>query len=320
MDRSDRPERSPGEFDVTVVGSCMTDLVTRVPRMPAMGETLIGSSFSIGFGGKGANQAVMAARLGARTAMVARVGDDPFGRDTLDNFAANGVDAGQVKIVTGASSGVAPITVQDDGQNIVLIVPGANRALDPAGVREARDEIAAAGVVLCQFEIPEVSVRTAFELARAAGAITLFNPAPAAALDDTTLGLADWLLPNETELEHLSGCRSDTLGGVEMGARQLIERGASGVIVTLGERGALIVDARGARHHTAPVVEAVDTTGAGDAFVGTFATLLARGHGADVAVQWACRVAAESVTGHGTQTSFPSLDELRRRGIDLPLS
>jgi ribokinase len=306
-------------FDVTVVGSCMTDLITTVPRMPKLGETLVGTGFHIGFGGKGANQAVMAARLGAATAMVARVGDDHFGRATIDNFRENGVDATHVDVISGVASGVAPIAVQEDGQNTVLIVPGANDRLDVAGVGAATDVITSARVVLCQLEVPEAATREAFALARRAGAITVFNPAPAAAIDDRTLALADYVLPNETELELLTGCTTDSLDACAEGARRLLREGMQAVVVTLGERGALIVDHLGTRHTEAASVSAVDTTGAGDAFVGTFATLLARGLDVDEAVEWSCKVASESVQHPGTQTSFPTLARLHAGGILVPL-
>lgn len=301
-----------------MVGSCMTDLITTVARMPVMGETLPGTSFSIGFGGKGANQAVAAARLGASVALVACLGDDDFGRATLDNLNAEGIDARFVRMLAGATSGVAPITVQEDGQNIVLIVPGANERMDTDSVRDAARLIKGARVVLCQLEIPDEPVLAAFRAARSNGVRTILNPAPARELPQEIVALADVIVPNETELEILTGVSAETPKEIEEGARRLRSRPDQVVIVTLGARGAWVLDGDSSYRVEAETARAVDTTGAGDAFVGTLAAMLAREVPLSEAIALSCRVATESVKRAGTQTSFPRADALRAIGVDLP--
>lgn len=305
-------------IELVVVGSCMTDLITTVPRLPELGETLVGTDFSTGFGGKGANQAVMAARFGIGVAMVARLGADDFGHATLDNFRAQGVDARHVRILEGVPSGVAPITVREDGQNTVLIVPGANERMDAAAVDEAADLIGDARVVLCQLEIPDEAISTAFETAKRRGVRTVLNPAPARELPRDLLELADLIAPNETELALLTGAAVDDLTEVEAGARQLRVRPDQIVIVTLGARGALVLEGEVSYHVAAESVRAVDSTGAGDAFVGTLSAALARDVPLRDAVAWSCRVATASVRKPGTQTSFPDVNELRALDIELP--
>lgn len=305
-------------WDVVVVGSCMIDLITNVARMPRMGETLQGKQFSIGFGGKGANQAVTASRLGAATAMVARLGTDVFGDMTLDNFREHCVDHRFVKQVDGAVSGIAPITVQEDGQNIVLIVPGANEQLDAEAVREAVELLRHARIVLCQLEIPVVAVHRAFTVAEQYGATTILNPAPARELPSELLELADVIVPNETELQLLTGVETTTLEGVARGARNLRRRADQTIIVTLGGRGAWVLERDEGYLVEAREVKAVDTTGAGDAFVGSLAYFLARGIPVRKAVRVSCDVATISVQRPGTQTSFPTLEDLKHAGIELP--
>lgn len=291
------------------------DLVTTVPRMPKLGETLVGKSFSIGFGGKGANQAVMAAKLGARVSMVARVGDDDFGTNTIKNFEQEGVETSQVRKLREAVTGTAPIMVEEGGQNIVLIVPGANLLLTPEDLFDNPTAITDARVVLCQLEIRQDTVLEAFRLAKSSNAVTVLNPAPAAALDPEVLALADYIIPNETELEVLTGMDVSSTEAVIAGARKLYVRGGQVVIVTLGDKGSLIWDGREAALIGTDVVRAVDTTGAGDAFTGTFATLIARGFDLHEAVHISNRVAAVSVQSAGTQVSFPDETALRNRGI-----
>ena len=306
-------------LELIVVGSCMTDLITTVPRMPRLGETLVGSSFTMGFGGKGANQAVMAARLGARVAMVARVGADEFGRGTIDNFRRQGVDARHVAEIAGVASGVAPITVQADGQNAVLIVPGANDALGADDVEAALAALGPARVVLCQLEVPDAAVLAAFRWARARGALTILNPAPARPVPSEVLDLADVVVPNETELAGLTGIPDgERPAEVARWARLLRRHPAQAVIVTLGERGAWVLDAAGERLVGTGHVRAVDTTGAGDAFVGTLAVLLARGVPVGPATEGACLAATASVQRPGTQTSYPSAADLAGLGLAIP--
>jgi ribokinase len=301
--------------DLTVVGSCMMDLVTTVPRMPKMGETLVGHSFKMGFGGKGANQAVMAARLGASVSMIARVGVDDFGTNTINNFKNEGVEASQVRRLANADTGTAPIIVAEGGQNIVLIVPGANLLLKPEDLEESSEAIESARVVLCQLEIRQDAVLEAFKRAKAAGATTILNPAPAAPLKPEVLALADYVIPNETELEVLTEMDASSKEVILAGAKKLCIRDGQVVIVTLGDKGSLVWDGRAAAWIETDVVNAVDTTGAGDAFIGSFATLIARGFDLHRAVLVANRIAAISVQNAGTQTSFPNQAELKSRGI-----
>lgn len=298
-------------FDVVVVGATMIDLISNVPRLPRPGETLHGSSFSLGYGGKGANQAVMAARLGARTALVAKVGTDGFGTGTLSNLSTQGVDTTHVHRTDAAASGVAPISVVPDGTNAITIVAGANALLTPAEVEASRELLTSAAVVVCQLEVPTEVSCTALTLARAAGVRTILNPAPAQAdLPTELLGLADIVCPNEPETELLTGLPVAGDDDALAAARALRARGPGAVVLTLGARGCLVVDDQGATTLPAPEVTASDTTGAGDAFVGSLAALLAAGRDLRPAAGLANQVAALSVTRPGTQTSFPQRDEL----------
>ncbi len=290
---------------VAVVGSTMVDLIAYVSRAPSAGETVVGDDFRIGFGGKGANQAVMARLLGADVAMVNALGDDVFGTMTMANFETLGIDTSHVARVPGAS-GVAPIWVEADGTNRIIVVPGANGAMRPNDAVIALGALAPLDVVIGQLEIPQAVTAAAFAAARALGAKTVLNPAPAADLDPALLAAADWLIPNETEFARLSGSSSEatdaeiTAFAAAAGAR---------VVVTLGSRGAALLGADGVvRRIPASAVRAVDTTGAGDAFIGAFAYGLAAGLTEEAAVGLGVRCATESVLRPGTQSSFPRGD------------
>jgi ribokinase len=282
----------------------MIDLIAYAERLPDAGETLVGSAFAMGFGGKGANQAVAAARLGARVAMVNTVGDDAYGVQTMENFAAQGVDARFVRRVPG-SSGVAPIWVDGAGMNRIIIIRGANQHVPPDLALEALEAVAPR-VVVGQFEIPQAVTAAAFAAARARGAVTVLNPAPAAAIDPALVAATDWLVPNEHEFALIGG---GALSGEEAAEDDalaaLSARLGVSLVVTLGERGAAVVALGGpVVRLAAPRVQAVDTTGAGDAFVGAFAVGLARGWAAVDAARLGCAFAADSVTRPGTQSSF----------------
>ena len=279
----------------------MIDLVAYTTRIPAAGETLVGQRFQMGFGGKGANQAVMARLLGADVWMVNSIGDDPYGPMTRANLESFGIDTGFVHAVPG-SSGVAPIWVEPDGTNRIIIIPGANLALSADQAVAAIDTMPAPQVVIGQFEIPQDVTAAAFEVARSRGAVTILNPAPAAAVQPGLLAAADWIVPNEIEFELLSDGGSDD-AAITAAARRLQPR----LVVTLGAAGCAVAEASGAVHrHPAPLVPVVDTTGAGDAFVGAFAYALASGMGETTALRLANLCAAESVTKPGTQASFPT--------------
>lgn len=294
---------------ICVVGSSNIDLIARVPRLPRLGETLIGRSFSMGYGGKGANQAAMAAKLGARVRMVTKVGRDVFGQDTVRNYQSLGIDTTHVLFDDERFSGVAPIFVDDDAQNCIVVVPGANDGLSPDDVRAARDAIASAHSLVCQLEVPVSTVLAAFRIAKGSGVRTILNPAPAAALPDELLALTDILSPNETETELLTGMPVHDLAQAQAAARHLLERGPKVAVLTLGARGALVVDGSGATHIPPVKVDAVDPTGAGDAFIGSLATFLGEGDALSIAASKANAVAALSVMRAGTQTSFPSRKE-----------
>jgi ribokinase len=297
---------------ICVVGSSNLDLIFRTPRLPRPGETLAGHDFRLDFGGKGANQAVMAARLGARVAMVSRVGRDVFGEQTLANYRREDIDTAHVSLDDARPTGVASIVVDDAARNCILVVPGANLGLSPEHVRQAAAAIRAATVLLCQLEVPLESVLEAFRLARAAGVRTVLNPAPAAALPDELLRLADVCVPNEPELEALTGQPAVTLEQAEDAVRSLARRGPGALVVTLGERGALVLERDAAEHVPAVPVQAVDPTGAGDAFIGALGVSLAAGLPLWDAVRRANAVAALSVTRLGAQASFPSLAEVEQ--------
>lgn len=294
---------------ICVVGSCMIDLISRVPRLPKLGETLFGHEFHMGYGGKGANQAVMAAKLGAQVSMVTKLGRDVFGDGTLKNYQAQGIDTTHVLFDDTRFSGVAPIFVDDHAQNFIVIVPGANSGLTPADVRAARDVILAADILICQLEIPIETTLEAFRIAKSGSVRTILNPAPAAPLPDELLLLTDICAPNETETELLTGLPVNTLAEAEAAARKLLARGPKTVILTLGERGALVVDEHWVENIPAIPVSAIDPTGAGDAFVGSLAVFLGEGLAFADAIRRANAVAALSVTRVGTQVSFPLRQE-----------
>ena len=294
---------------VCVVGSSNLDLTFRMPRLPQPGETLAGQSFQLGFGGKGANQAVMAARLGARVTMITRIGRDVFGEQTVHNFQQHGIDTTHVLRDEERPTGTAAILVEPGGQNCILLVAGANAALTPADVRAAAEAIRECGILLCQLEVPLETTQEAFCIARAAGVRTILNPAPAAPLPDDLLRLTDLCIPNETEAEQLTGQRVTTLEEARRAAEQLRRRGAGTVLVTLGAGGVLVMDESG-EHIPAVPVRAVDASGAGDVFIGSLAVFLLEGLALGQAVQRANRAAALSVTRPGTQASFPTRTEI----------
>lgn len=296
---------------VCVVGAANLDLISYVPRLPREGETLHGTEFRIGYGGKGANQAVMAAKLGARVTMVTKLGEDVFGEGTLENFKQYGIDTTHVLRTPQAFSGVAPIAVDQQGRNSIIIVTGANDLLTIDEVRGAENAIVGSGVTVCQLEIPlEISV-AALMLARDAGVPTVFNPAPAREqLPADAYRLADVFCPNESEATLLTGKPVSNVDQARVAADVLLERGATSVVLTLGANGCLIVGQQGATHLPGEQVDAIDSTGAGDAFVGSLAFFLASGYELVDAARRSNRIAAVSVTGRGTQTSFPDAADL----------
>ena len=291
---------------IAVVGSLNMDLVVRVPRMPVPGETLIGHDFHVIPGGKGANQAVAAARLGAQVTMIGRVGDDDFGRAQQRNLAQEGIDVTHVSVDPEEATGIALITLDATGQNSIILAPGANMRLTVAHVEAAAQAIADAEILICQLESPLEAVTRAIELARAQGVRVILNPAPARPLDTALLHLVDYLIPNESETTLLTGIQVTDLSSAEKAAANLRERGVSTVILTLGEQGALLSTAEGIIHEGGYSVEVVDTTAAGDAFVGGFAVALAEGQPLQEAVRFANAAGALAVTRLGAQPSLPT--------------
>lgn len=306
---------SANQPKICVVGSSNIDLLVRVPSLPAPGETLRGHDFKVGFGGKGANQAVMASRLGARVTMVTQLGEDDFGRQTLANYQAQGIDTAHVRFDQEAASGVALIAVDENtGQNSIVLASGANDTMTSDNVRTASAAVAAADVVLCQLEIPQEVTLAAFSTAKSMGrALTILNPAPASALGSDLLALTDVIIPNQGEAAALSLLSIKDRDSAVAAGRQLQNRGPKIVVITLGELGALILDgAEPPQFVSTEPVQAVDTTGAGDAFVGSFAYFVAQGHNPSESARRACVIASRSVLKHGTQTSFPTRAEVAK--------
>lgn len=289
---------------IAVVGSANIDLTTFADRFPKPGETIFGQKFHLGFGGKGANQAVAARLCGAEVFMLARVGDDLFGPATIENFRKLGIDPTYVKQVKGLSSGVAPIFVEPSGQNRILVVKGANDALTPADVDDAAEMLKSVDCIVLQFEIPIETVYYTIRFAHTHGVQCILNPAPAQAVDMSALAGLDYFVPNESEAEGITGRAVKTLDDARSCARKLVDEGIRRVIITLGGNGSLLAS-REATEHVAPfAVKSIDSTGAGDAFIGSFAVFLGEGVPEKEAVRRANLYAALSTTGVGTQTSF----------------
>ncbi|SHM23492.1 ribokinase [Paracoccus solventivorans] len=295
---------------IAVIGSNNVDLVTTVARLPARGETLAGTGFSTGFGGKGANQAVAAARLGSAVTMVTRTGDDGFGRDMRRNLQTAGIELTHVTPAPGLPNGVASIFVESSGENAIVIVAGANGALSPTDVDRAASDLARCDLILLQLEVPLETVYHAVAVAGGLGVPVILNPAPAApGLELARLRGLGWICPNETELAQLTGLPVGTPAQIEAAARALFAQGLGNVVVTLGARGAALVTAAGTTPIPALTVAPVDTTGAGDAFVGAFAHHLAAGDAPERALRRASAYAALSVTRPGAQSSYATQAE-----------
>ncbi|MCU1734207.1 MULTISPECIES: ribokinase [unclassified Pseudomonas] len=296
---------------VVVVGSLNMDLVTRAERLPRAGETLAGESFETVPGGKGANQAVAAARLGASVAMVGCVGDDAYGQQLRGALLTEGIDCLAVEVAAGVSSGVALIMVDAASQNTIVVIAGGNGRLLPASVQRFEALLRDAEVIVCQMEVPPQTVEYVLARGRALGKAVILNPAPVKGpLPVEWFATIDYLIPNESEASALTGLPVDDLPSAQAAADHLIALGAGKVIVTLGAQGALLVSGEGSEHFPAPVVAAVDTTAAGDTFVGGFAAALAQGRSEREAIVFGQRAAAISVTRPGAQPSIPSLAEV----------
>ena len=297
--------------NVVVIGSLNMDLVTRAPRLPRGGETLIGQSFATVSGGKGANQAVAAARLGAQVSMVGCVGSDAYGEALRGALLAERIDCQAVSTVED-SSGVALIVVDDNSQNAIVIVAGANGALTPEVVDRFDNVLQTADVIICQLEVPDATVGHALKRGRELGKTVILNPAPASRpLPADWYAAIDYLIPNESEASALSGLPVDSLSTAEAAATRLIAMGAGKVIITLGAQGSLFANGTRFEHFPAPKVKAVDTTAAGDTFVGGFAAALAAGKSEAEAIRFGQVAAALSVTRAGAQPSIPTLSDVQ---------
>jgi ribokinase len=297
---------------ITVVGSNMIDLITNIERMPKKGETVEAPHFDMGFGGKGANQAVAAALLGAEVAMVTKVGDDMFGKEVIRNFESFGIDTSFVNIQKETSNGVAPIFVDPDGSNSIFIVKGANSHVGREDVEKARAVIAHSDLVLLQLEIPLDTVYCGIELCEKLGVPVLLNPAPGCTLDFTFIKKVLFFVPNETELEIITGMPVSTAAEISAAAAWLLEKEVRKVIVTLGEKGSLLVSERVEELVPAVKVQPKDTTGAGDAFIGSFAYYYLVTGDTKTAMERANLYAAFSTLRTGTQKSFSRRDEFEK--------
>ncbi|HXC58110.1 MAG TPA: ribokinase [Steroidobacteraceae bacterium] len=295
---------------IIVVGSLNMDVVCRVARAPAAGETVLGESASFVPGGKGANQAVACARLGAVVRMIGRVGPDAFGARLREGLSAEGIDVARVGVDTEATSGVALILVEADGQNRITVAAGANARLTPAHVVAAAADWPRGGLLLAQLETPLDTIAAAIEAAHEAGLRVVLNPAPAQPLPAAWWRRIDLLVPNETEAALLTGLPVGDVSGAISAARELRRRGVHHVLLTLAERGVLLADADGERVIPAPRVQVVDTTAAGDTFIGALAVALGEGLDLDAAAAFGVRAASLSVTRPGAQSSIPHRSEL----------
>ena len=296
---------------IVVVGSSNTDMVVKSERIPRGGETVLGGEFVMVPGGKGANQAVCAAKLGAEVKLVARVGDDSFGRMSLDNFRSTGVDTEFVTADPSSPSGIALIVVDENGENAIVVAPGANEKLSPEDVDRAADAIRRSDAVVLQLEIPAETVAHTIDLAKAAGIRIILNPAPIRPMSKDLLGKVDVLVPNQHEAAELIGKpgHGGTIDPV-IAAAKLRSFGAESVVITLGGKGAYVCG-EGISEFIEPVkVTPVDTTAAGDAFMASLACALAEGNDLISAARFAARVAAISVTRMGAQPSLPTRAEV----------
>lgn len=289
---------------IAVVGSANVDLTTFTDRFPKPGETIFGQKFDMGFGGKGANQAVAARLSGAEVFMVARVGSDLFGPAMIENFRKQGIDPTYVRQVEGLSSGVAPIFVEPSGQNRILVVKGANDELKPADVDAAAEMLKSVDCIVLQFEIPVDTVYYTIGFARKHGIRCILNPAPAQSVDMAALKDLDYFVPNESEAETITGSAVKNVDDAKRCAEKLIAGGIRRVIITLGANGALLASRDGSEHIAPFAVNSVDSTGAGDAFIGSFAVFLGEEVPEKEAVRRANLYAGLSTTGVGTQKSF----------------
>ena len=298
---------------IAILGIFVADTAYYAPRLPRMGETILGNGFALSPGGKGSNQAVAAARLGGDVTFISKIGVDPFGDMARTIWAEAGVKTAVTRMAESYTGAACIFLEQGSGDNAIIVSPGAAGTISPADIDAAGDVIRGASVFITQLEQPLPAAKRALQIAREAGAVTILNPAPAAELDDEFFTLSDYFTPNETEAEDLTGIKVGTVDEARQAAEALLDKGVGNVIVTLGEQGALLhtreISELCPAHTFAPVAE---TTGAGDAFNGAFAVALARGDTPLDAVKFGCAVASLSVTRPGTAQSMPTLKEVEQ--------
>ncbi|WP_040976062.1 ribokinase [Necropsobacter massiliensis] len=300
-------------MDIAVIGSNMVDLITYIETMPKMGETIEAPSFHMGCGGKGANQAIAAAKLGASVMMLTKVGDDIFAENTIRNFQHFGVNTDYVDTVPAVSSGVAPIFVDKSSQNRILIIKGANAHLKPNDIDRAQTRLKECKLIILQLEIPLETVYYAIDFANAHQIPVILNPAPASKnLDLNYACKCDFFMPNETELEILTGLPVDTMDQIQIAANTLLEKGLKNLIVTLGSKGSVWLHDNNTTYIEPYKVNAIDTSGAGDAFIGCFAHYYITTGDIPRSMQMASLFAAYSVTGQGTQSSYPNKEQFEQ--------
>ncbi|MGL4253484.1 MAG: ribokinase [Fusobacteriaceae bacterium] len=295
---------------IVVLGSINMDLVTFCERSPRGGETLFGKEFRQIPGGKGANQAVAMGKLGADVIMLGKVGTEGMGETLLNSMKKDGVKTDKIE-KSSLTTGIAKIIVEENGQNRILVVPGANGDVDNTYIERNIETIKNSDILVCQLEIPIESVKHAFGKAKEMGKITVLNPAPAAHLDEEIIKNSDYIIPNETELEIITGIKTDTLEGVKEAAASLLQKGVKGLLITLGSKGSLYIDRDREIMTPAYKVKAIDTTAAGDSFIGGFVKGISQGMEIGQAIELGTKVAAISVTRVGAQTSLPTQEEVK---------
>ena len=295
---------------VTVVGSFMYDLVATVPRRPKTGETLVGNTFGMFLGGKGANQAIAASRAGSKVTMVGRLGNDFFGKQFLEKFSREGINTDFVTQDDENGTGVAMPLIDASGDNSIVIIPQANMALTVENINQAQSTIADADVLVMQCEVPMDANQRAAEIAKQNDTLVILNPAPAQLIPDQILKLVDIITPNETETETLTGLPTKTENDVLVSGRNLLSKGVETVILTLGDRGSLLLNEDGEKLIPAFDVSVVDTTAAGDSFCGVLAASLANGISINLSVEIANAAGALAVTKLGAEPSLPQRDAI----------
>mgnify|MGYP000261652561 FL=1 len=295
---------------VTVVGSFMYDLVATVPRRPKTGETLVGNTFGMFLGGKGANQAIAASRAGSKVTMVGRLGNDFFGKQFLEKFSREGINTDFVTQDDENGTGVAMPLIDASGDNSIVIIPQANMALTVENINQAQSTIADADVLVMQCEVPMDANQRAAEIAKQNDTLVILNPAPAQLIPDQILKLVDIIIPNEIETETLTGLPTKTENDILVAGRNLLSKGVETVILTLGDRGSLLLNEDGEKLIPAFDVSVVDTTAAGDSFCGVLAASLANGISINLSVEIANAAGALAVTKLGAEPSLPQRDAI----------